>query len=413
MEPTTSTHDLPPVLPPKKKKNRPSKKKRERFFKNVRPRQEPQLSRKQLRNIGANRAGRPEVPGVDFPIVYPTLQVAEQDFAESLRENIRDGRLRLKWLLRLYAYKHVYAPQLSFVEFDGRLKTRTPFDAEDKCWHRGEWDANLGGGRLNIYRLIVAAADMVRGQDVGRNFVEVSQMQWEHSHICHRSTCINPNHILKESRAVNNDREACRYAGACIRKHQPPCRPSTDAVYQSWIPAMNFNTNDELTKFCQQHLGTGCKHSNSNDDWRRATGAFLKIWRSDVEFVREMTLCRHIAMKDLKKGKCVSSCRPRRNFWTVADLTYHWNEKHKGAKLGVGQSKALLEAMQENDSLGPFELLPHQARTPNCIFDELHLENRDLLAWLKKHHCDCHRPLGAYRTTRFCDLVWWSLGDQE
>jgi hypothetical protein len=51
-----------------------------------------------------------------------------------------------------------------------------------------------------------------------------------------------------------------------------------------------------------------------------------------------------------------------------------------------------------------------ERNAPDCIFEELQLENNDLLAWLQKHLCDRgrHQPsnLGPYRTTPFCSFTF-------
>jgi len=43
------------------------------------------------------------------------------------------------------------------------------------------------------------------------------------SHLCHRKQCLNIQHLVLESRAVNNRRQTCYAQGSCTKLHEPFC----------------------------------------------------------------------------------------------------------------------------------------------------------------------------------------------
>lgn len=45
----------------------------------------------------------------------------------------------------------------------------------------------------------------------------------ECSHICHQTLCVNPEHILIEPHAINQDRLHCKNQGHCSKSHKPHC----------------------------------------------------------------------------------------------------------------------------------------------------------------------------------------------
>jgi hypothetical protein len=60
---------------------------------------------------------------------------------------------------------------------------------------------------LSYYRTIFTAASRIRGVDTAQSTIKVNASEWEHSHICHRGQCVNPNHIRMEAHHINMDRE--------------------------------------------------------------------------------------------------------------------------------------------------------------------------------------------------------------
>ncbi len=45
----------------------------------------------------------------------------------------------------------------------------------------------------------------------------------ECSHLCHNRLCVNPQHIVLESHAANQERIHCRSQGLCSKLHMPWC----------------------------------------------------------------------------------------------------------------------------------------------------------------------------------------------
>lgn len=48
-----------------------------------------------------------------------------------------------------------------------------------------------------------------------------SGWQWNTSHLCPNSKCVNPKHVSFEPAGVNNGRKVCHKAGVCLVDHSP------------------------------------------------------------------------------------------------------------------------------------------------------------------------------------------------
>jgi hypothetical protein len=69
------------------------------------------------------------------------------------------------------------------------------------------------------------------------------------SHLCHRKTCINPDHLVIESIASNNARKGCLKAlqvenGKIFNLcwHDPPCMRRDEATLGTFVPTMVFDS---------------------------------------------------------------------------------------------------------------------------------------------------------------------------
>jgi hypothetical protein len=85
----------------------------------------------------------------------------------------------------------------------------------------------------------------------------------------------------------------------------------------------------------------------------------------------------------VKYHGCPASSATSRKFFYTEDYLNHLNSEHKGWKKGAITRKNL-DALSGND--GVTLALPEESLrdAPECIFDQLHLENGDILAWLRK-----------------------------
>ena len=45
----------------------------------------------------------------------------------------------------------------------------------------------------------------------------------EMSHLCHNTLCVNPEHLVLETKALNCDRKHCKDQGLCTGIHRPLC----------------------------------------------------------------------------------------------------------------------------------------------------------------------------------------------
>ena len=45
----------------------------------------------------------------------------------------------------------------------------------------------------------------------------------EVSHLCHQTLWIKPDHLVLESKALNNERKHCLDQGLCTENHKPVC----------------------------------------------------------------------------------------------------------------------------------------------------------------------------------------------
>ena len=45
----------------------------------------------------------------------------------------------------------------------------------------------------------------------------------EVSHLCHQTLCVKPDHLVLESKALNNERKHCLDQGLCTENHKPVC----------------------------------------------------------------------------------------------------------------------------------------------------------------------------------------------
>jgi hypothetical protein len=380
------------------KKNKKNNKRRRRFFQNVRPRQSPPSSKATLRQLAGPKA---PVPGVDFATIVP-LPTTIDELSGNVRRWARNGSSRFKYFLELYLYKKIFVPNMTLADFDIHIAARHPFDVEDKCWDKGEVLSRGGGGRLDIFRALSIVADMIAGRYFDQNFIDVAACKWENSHICNRHRCVNPNHIYKESTYLNRTRVACVHAGICIRAEHTPCRIIPEAVYKSWIPQDHLKSMAAILDFSKKEFQTGCVADNM-----MGKDAFLNLEQLKLRVPREMKTCLHVPVRELKKGKCMPSCPVQKLFESLEDFEAHWAERHSGVALGTG-AESTLSALRRNKDLGPPELPQEQARTPTCIFEQLHLRNAELLAWLRKHLCKCGRDLGPHRDAPFCAFGWWN-----
>ena len=47
--------------------------------------------------------------------------------------------------------------------------------------------------------------------------------QYEISHLCHNSLCVNVKHLVRETHCVNQERIHCKKQGFCTKGHVPNC----------------------------------------------------------------------------------------------------------------------------------------------------------------------------------------------
>ena len=45
----------------------------------------------------------------------------------------------------------------------------------------------------------------------------------EVSHLCHRTLCVNPRHLVLEPHLINLERKMCKVSQVCLDTHKPPC----------------------------------------------------------------------------------------------------------------------------------------------------------------------------------------------
>ena len=77
----------------------------------------------------------------------------------------------------------------------------------------GVMNVKLPGANKRCHVTVHRLAYLVANQQGHREILGVTE--FEISHICHNSLCVNPEHLSREPHACNNSRLRCKHFGQC------------------------------------------------------------------------------------------------------------------------------------------------------------------------------------------------------
>lgn len=101
------------------------------------------------------------------------------------------------------------------VEWVGAKKGKSGYGIQVVKWPGGEEK------RETAHRLAYMIKHRLTRYDMPQ--IDENNNKVECSHICHQTLCVNPEHILIEPHAINQDRLHCKNQGHCSKSHKPYC----------------------------------------------------------------------------------------------------------------------------------------------------------------------------------------------
>lgn len=87
------------------------------------------------------------------------------------------------------------------------------------------WVSEFGpdhAARYNCHRLAYMIAHRLTPQSILKASPDTCE-KMEVSHLCHKRTCVNPDHLVLETHGTNAERRHCNAQGLCTAGHEPHC----------------------------------------------------------------------------------------------------------------------------------------------------------------------------------------------